>query len=264
MAGLASLASKIGQTTQQTPQSAVYLITLNPQTDSPTFAATLQYFPESLSDSKSVSWQAKEIPGGSLPMYQWTGSGERTISFTAQFSSDVDYLAARSPDALDLRTRLRNAGQRNYNVDIRSAVVWLRSHMLPTYDKSGRSVAPPKILLYIPKSGIGLAGGSTPVTQQNVDAIVCVMTQCEVTWEKFFTSGAPRLAQVSLAFAQVPQYKGQVQFPTADATMLTGFKTQNALSSVTSGSFLGYQSEYVSTTGDAATNEAIQKLAGKF
>lgn len=248
MAGLASLASKISQNTERTKQSAVYLITLDPQTDSPTFAATLQYFPESLSDSKTVSWQSKEVPGGSLPLYQWTGSGERTLSFTAQFSSDIDYLAPRSPDALDLRTRLRNAGQNNYNVDIRSAVVWLRSHMLPTYDKSGRSVAPPKLMLYIPRSGIGLAGGSTSISQQNVDAVVCVMTQCEISWEKFFASGAPRLASVSLAFAQVPQYQGKVQFPTADAAMLQGRDGAGFGNIGATNSFLGYQPEYRTST----------------
>ena len=253
MAGLASLASKIGQYSKPANLSAVYLITLDPQTDAPRFAATLQYFPESLSDSKSVSWQSKEVPGGSLPIYQWTGSGERSLSFTAQFSTDIDLVGATrqinaavaATDFSSLQARIKNAGQSRYNVDIRAAVAWLRSHMLPTYDSSGRSVAPPKVMVYIPRSGIGLVGGSSPVSRQNVDAVVCVMTSCEVTWEKYFPSGAPRIASVSLAFAQVPQYKGQVMFPAASQQMLDSFNANTAQGGSTS--FLGYQPKYVST-----------------
>ncbi len=250
MAGLASLASKISQNSKPDVKSAVYLITLDPQTDQPTFAASLQYFPESLNDTKAVSWQSKEVPGGSLPMYQWTGSGERTISFTAQFTTDIDFYAPnRTADLTETQQRLRNAGQSKYNIDIRSAVIWLRSHMLPTYNANGQSVAPPKLMLYIPKSGIGLAGGSSPLIQQNNDAIICVMTSCEVTWEKFFVSGAPRIASVSLSFAQVPQYKGQIAFPSAGDAMLNAFKTSSA-------GFAGYNSDFNESRVD------IERAAG--
>lgn len=260
MAGLASLATGVTSRgdSQPTVQSAVYLITLNPQTDQPTFAATLQYFPESLSDTKAVNWQTKEIPGASLPLYQWTGSGERTISFTAQFSTDIDYLAPTTKtNAIlnNIRERLRNAGQLNYNVDIRSAVVWLRSHMLPTYSSQGFAIPPPKLQLFIPRSGIGLAGGAASLTgSDGPDSIICVMTSCEVTWEKFFVSGAPRLASVNLSFAQVPQYKGQVQFPTGGDAMRNAFVPQSAsLVGSNETKFLGYQPEFVEPLGAAGT-----------
>lgn len=44
----------------------------------------LPFFPESVSDSKSVNWNNIELPGASHPIYQYVNSGERTISFTAK------------------------------------------------------------------------------------------------------------------------------------------------------------------------------------
>lgn len=252
MAGLASLVSKVGQYTKPDVKSAAYLITLDPQTDAPKFAATLQYFPETLTDSKSVNWQTKEIPGGSLPLYQWTSSGERSISFTAQFSADVDLLAKQPGNLsgvvgagalLTVNERIKNAGQLRYNVDIRSAVAWLRSHLLPTYNSKGQAVAPSKLMLYIPYSGIGIAGGSSPVTVLNKDAIVCAMTQCEVSYEKFFPSGLPRIVSVSLGFAQLPQYRGLVNFPSNDDTMQQAFNPTLSVGA-TNDTFAGYQTAF--------------------
>lgn len=205
-------------------KSAVYLIKLDAQ-DAPVHYAALQYFPESLTDSKAVDWQSKPIPGGSLPLYQWTGSGERTISFTAQFSSDLDLFNYKGPVG-DYLNRLQAAGQTKYNVDIRSAVAWLRSNMLPKYADTGgiaKTTPPNKLMLYIPYSGIGVAGGYTSYTGVSRDTVVCVQTSCEVTWEKFFPSGYPRMASVSLSFAQVPQYKGIVNFPAATDDMVKAY-----------------------------------------
>lgn len=223
MAGLASLASRVGSFLSE-KRTFAYLIELDRNTDVSTRVSAFQYFPESLTDSKAVSWQAKEIPGGSLPLYQWTGSGERTISFTAQFSTDIDPFATDPQwtvaEAEALKSRLKDNGALRRNVDIRSAVAWLRQYMLPQYKTSGtnqQTLPPPKLVLFLPNSGIGIAGGYTSATLSN--AVVCVMTQCEVTWDKFFPSGYPRLASVSLAFAQVPQYKGAVEFPQAEETM---------------------------------------------
>lgn len=250
MAGLAELASKLGQATQPI-KSAAYLITLDPQTDSPTFSTTLQYFPDTISDSKSVSWQAKEVPGGSLPMYQWSGSGERTLSFTAAFTCDIDLHAkAATPDGTvkytDLKTRIQDNGQLKYNVDIRSAVVWLRSHMLPTYDKEGRAIAPPKLILYMPNSGIGAAGGFASNFASQPDAVLCVMASCEVSYESFFPSGLPRTATVSLSFNQIPQYKGQIVFPQMDAaSLLEPLRGKDG--SANGGGYMGYVTKYWNT-----------------
>jgi hypothetical protein len=216
VAGLASLAAKIGREDQEPLKSAAYLIELNEE-DTPVGSFSFQYFPESFQDGKTVSWQTKEIVGGSLPLYQWASSGERTISFTATFTADIDYGKGIFP-----KERLISAGQIDRNVDIRAAVYELRRLLLPNYE-AGKTIAPPRLMLYLPRSGIGLAGGQTALTATNTDSIVCVMTSCEVTWDKFFTSGAPRIATVSLAFAQVPQYKGLVTFPSRKTSGYTTY-----------------------------------------
>jgi len=204
----------------------------DPQADMMRF----QYFPESIQDTKAVNYQQKEIPGASLPLYQWVASGERLISFSATFTSDADLAAdPRIAGLLDNRSGLQDR-----NVDVRSAVAWLRQFQFPHYRSGSSSTSgaaggggggagangqgvsfisyPPKRLrLFIPNSGIGIAGGN-PANAQGAlfpHSVTCVMTQCDVTWDAFFPSGMPRIATVSLAFAQVPQDGAGVRFPTA-------------------------------------------------
>jgi hypothetical protein len=211
--------------------SSAYLIELDKNTDAPAKGLKdkasyvgFQYFPDSLNDSKQINYQQKEIPGGSLPLYQWVSSGERLISFTAVFTCDVDYGAGSlisEEDAANivnisssLRERLQGAGQLQRNPDLRGAVAWLRRYMLPTYSND-YTFAPNKLRLYLPNSGIGYAGGSDE-TNTSRDSIHCVMTQCDVTYEAFFPSGFLRAITVSLAFAQIPQFNGGVFFPHAN------------------------------------------------
>jgi hypothetical protein len=227
VAGLASLASAINKSNQDPLKSAAYLIELSAE-DVPTQSFSFQYFPESFTDSKTVSWQPKEIPGGSLPVYQWSSSGDRAVSFTAVFTADIDYGYGVFP-----RDRLLNAGQLDRNVDIRAAVYELRRMMLPSYT-GGKTQPPPRLLLYLPRSGIGQAGGNSQLTATNRDAIVCVMTSCEITWEKFFSSGVPKIASVSLGFSQVPQYKGVVAFPSRGDSITNTLATTAAGTNVNS------------------------------
>ena len=90
--------------------------------------------------------------------------------------------------------------------------------MLPTYSQlqgatSGvvTTFAPRKVRLFLANSGIGLYGGMAGSTTK--DSIVAIMTQCDVNIESFFPSGLPRIAVVQLAFDQVAQYAGYVDFP---------------------------------------------------
>jgi hypothetical protein len=269
VAGLVGLATGI-KTLISEKRTMAYLVELDPDTDVPVAVQAFQYFPETLSDNKAVNWQSKEIPGGSLPLYQWTASGERTISFTAQFSTDVDLLQTNDALAsvlggadLGLRAgvasakeRLKNTGQAERNVDVRSAIAWLRQYMLPTYQDQ-RTIPPPKLQLNLPQSGIGLAGGMSNMTVMDADSIVCVMTSCDVTWEKFFPSGNARLASVSLAFAQVPQYKGVVSFPNRNAAMAAATTDGTVIGGTP---FFGYQSFYrvdLKTAGKVAKNQGF-------
>lgn len=236
MAGLTSLASKAASFVSE-KKSQAFLIALNDKGE-PWSASTFQYFPETFSDTKAVSWQAKEVPGASLPLYQWTGSGERTVSFTAQFSTDVDPLANNQAGVTTAATittfkeRLKYNGVERRNVDVRSAVMWLRQYMLPRYTES-QTLPPRKLILYLPFSGIGLAGGQVSNIGSD-DKMLCVMTQCEVTWEKFFKTGNAKLASVSLAFAQVPQDGSSVSLPQAGPKMLSAVNGD--------ASYLGYSS----------------------
>ncbi len=235
-ANIQSLTAALGSYTSERKSDA-FLIELG-QDDRPSATPgamrAFQYFPESISDTKATNYQQKEIPGGSLPLYQWINGGERLISFTAVFTSDVDLLNARAPSGLTgvlvgrgekIQDRLKAAGELRRNVDIRAAVAWLRSYVLPSYANGAASgaqigvpltLAPAKVKLVLLGSGIGLAGGST---LSSPDAVDCVMTQCDVTHEKFFPSGLPRVTTVGLAFAQIAQIGGRVHFPRRDKSM---------------------------------------------
>lgn len=191
-------------------KSSVALVRLDPglKDDAAYPGLRFQYFPESISDSRSINYSQKQVPGGSLPLYQWINGGERTISFTATFSTDVDI--SLDSGYVD---EIKSLGLEDRNVDIKAALIWLRSYMAPFYLKD-RMLPPPKLLLWIPGSGIGLMGGAIEGQSGNqVDSVVCVMTQCDIEMKAFFPSGTPRFATVQLAFAQVPQVGGIVTFP---------------------------------------------------
>ena len=230
MAGLGSLSksliTKLGER-----KSQVCLLELD-DTDKPVGDyLVFQYFPESISDTKAINLQSKDIPGGSLPLYQWVSSGERAISFEAVFTSDVDLTRDQKSVA-----NLKAKGAIGRNVDCRSALTWLRRYMLPRYEDDQQlgvplTKAPRKAMLYIPNSGIGLYGGSaqvsssvaaadtnlqgtTAVQQSGLqDAIPVLMSQCDITMEAFFPSGLLRVAVVQLQFLQIAQLAGQVVFP---------------------------------------------------
>lgn len=212
-----------------------------------------QYFPESISDTKAVNYQTKEVPGASLPLYQYTGSGERTISFTAYFTTDVDHLnvvqtsdqsfmaAERLQTAFGdqspvakvstvrqqtvsgavraMNTRMQASGVQHRNPFLPGALIWLRRFMLPRYGENSEvgvpiTKPPRKLMLHITGSEIERFGGAGGFSVGG-GGILCVMTQCDITIEAFFPSGAPRIANVGLAFAEVPQRAGAVKFPSA-------------------------------------------------
>lgn len=234
-------------------RSEVYITELNDE-DRPDLAAGVpqwrkfQYFPESLSDTKAITYEPKEIPGGSLPLYQYSSSGERTISFTAYFTTDVDHLSGQQtidwdaelsetgrdqslPSGVEERmgtvessidamyTRLTASGALDRNPFIPGMLVWLRRFMFPRYGEHAEvgvplTKPPHKLLLHIPGSEIELYGGAGGFSQRG-GGVLCVMTQCDITIEALFPSGNIRIANVALAFAEVPQRGGVVKFPSA-------------------------------------------------
>lgn len=232
MPSLSSLASSLGSSTIGERTSHVAIQEYDENDDQTGPALRFQYFPETISDSKAVNWSPKEIPGGSLPIYQWISSGERAISFTAVFSTDVDFsIEGQGPsESAALWERLKQAGEGARNVDIRSAILWLRRFTMPRYviDSAVQvgtplTRAPRKLQLHMPGSGIGLAHGGLSGLHDGQDFITAIMTGCEVTWVQFFPSGFPRIATVGLSFAQIAQFKGMISFssptPDIDATV---------------------------------------------
>ena len=195
---------------------------------------SFQYFPNTIQDSHASNYQTKSIPGLSHPLYQWTSGGARTISFQAFFSRDRTYseeerasidLGAGGRSGSTLGSVFNAIGQNLgslglssnsdwRNVDIPSAVAWLRSHMLPEYSEDGagtygtrpsRPYPPRKLILGIPGVRINWGVPSLPP-----DEVYVIMTGCQVVYDAFFHDGTPRMAKVSLAFAEIIQVGGKV------------------------------------------------------
>jgi len=209
---------------------------------------SFQYFPASISDTQATNYQTKVIPGLSHPLYQWTSGGARGISFEAVFSRDRTYSEAEL-DAMsgydgNIRT-ISNLGARfnsggtgkaasaiasnkePRDVDIPSAVAWLRSHLLPEYSMESngtksltpsRPRPPRKLILGIPGLRLNWGVPTLPPTE-----IYVIMTGCEVSYDAFFHDGSPRLAKVALSFAEIIQVGGRILVQDAGDKRLAGY-----------------------------------------
>lgn len=187
-------------------------------------AIAFQYWPETLTDSRTNDWTPRAIPGGSHPIYQWTHGGERTLSFTAIFTTDTnpgDNLgspAAQSPDSspgsnqnayeLVQDQPLNGLDVKHRDIDLRTVVSWLRWFTYPKYNGSSggesyRVFEPAKALLVMPNTSLGYDGS---------DFVLCVMRSCNVTYQAWFPSGLPRIIEVQLDFAEVVQSADRVGF----------------------------------------------------
>lgn len=167
-------------------------------------ARSFQYFPESISESKANSYQSKEIPGLSHPLYQWTAGGPRELSFTAVFSADLP------PE--DARGNVRSSEVVERNVDVDAAIAWLQAFQYPEYstpdgqrNPGGRPKPPRKMILTLPNVNINFGRPQVMDDEMN-----CILLSAEVSRESFFPSGATRLAKVELTFAEIIQVYGTV------------------------------------------------------
>lgn len=226
-----------------------YIIPLNGfKGDEPDDGQTrsFQYFPATISDSQATNYQTKVIPGLSHPLYQWTSGGARVISFEAIFTRDRTFTKQENESLKKGSADLGNgpvagAGAgfeilNNYkqfssnadprNVDIPSAVAWLRSFLLPWYSNDGngtfnstpnRPHPPRKLILGLP--GVRLNWGVPTLPAEMMNAI---MTSCEVTYDGFFHDGTPRMAKVSLAFAEIIQIGGRITVHNAENKNMLG------------------------------------------
>lgn len=151
----------------------------------------LPFWPETISDSKGANWEEKMIPGGSHPLYQFVAGTARQLSFTIVLSHETQ----------DVDPMLETDDP--YNVNILGALAWLRAMVYPLY-ANDVSEPPPLVLITFPELGIG--GG------HGLDALLCVMTQCDIEYQACFNDGMPRLVTVSVQFFEVVQQAGEIFF----------------------------------------------------
>lgn len=198
MAGLISLAGALtGASTGflQEEGAYCYLIALD-DTGSPDskLSRSFQFWPATITDNEQVNYASKQIPGGNVPFYQWVSGGEHVVSFEAVFARDI-----WAPNTGGLVYE-----EDKHNVDVAAAVTWLRTLKRPAYVDGVDFALPPSLLyLVIP---------NTPIGRNMSDRMLCLMTQCDVTYQKWFPDGTIRLAKVSLSFAETIQMPGNTKF----------------------------------------------------
>ncbi len=194
--------------------ASVYIIAFPKGDESSYEIARLQYFPESLNDSKEVEYTSKNIPGASHPIYQWISGGDRTIEFDIVLSREslvnIPGIYSESIMAeqgqilseLGITQPFTIKGDKR-NVDVDAAVNWLRSLCYPTY--LGRNIYPP------PK--LTLIFGQTVFRFDEKKYMDCIMTSFSVEYKDWFNDGTPRLAICSVSFSEIVQKtKGKITY----------------------------------------------------
>ncbi len=179
-----------------------------------------QYWPDEISVSKHVNWDTKNIPGLSHPLYQWVSGGAREISFTAIFSRDRP-MSKTEKQSLASPVFNGFGGGDGFsdprNVHIPSAVMWLESYMYSEYSATGtsqklasRPKLPRKLLLGLPGMNLGRNSPMVGGGWSSPDEVPCILLQAETHYSAFFSTGEPRIAKVSLQFAEIAQLQSRV------------------------------------------------------
>ena len=170
-----------------------------------------QWFPESFSDSIEIGWEPKQVPGSSHAIMQWGGNGGRTFSFETLLYRNMAPLDLQAQQqtllAVEALPDPSDEGNLPYNMNIESMINWLRSFCYPRYvigqgfgsTTITRPVSPPIAILHLP----GMA-----LNEDGTDIVYCVVTGCDVNYEKLFPNGQPKVVKVSLTLKQVVQYPG--------------------------------------------------------
>lgn len=155
-------------------------------------AFTFQYWPESINDTYTPNYNEVPIPGGSHPLYQYVGGGERSISFTATFTSEVKDSSSSggfSGEHID-----------RYTVDVKGAIARLQRYLYPHYGKGGVLgvvEAPPKLVLSFPGTNLG----------RDRDEVLVILREAPVTYTHWYPDGTPRIAQLELMFSETVQHR---------------------------------------------------------
>lgn len=195
---MASLTNLVGLTDNLSGDRAkLYLVPLNDDDSIRTEdIIKLQFFPESISDSKGVTYNSETPFGASHPIYSFISGDERSISFSTYLSRDM------------YDTDVKN----EYNIDIETIIKKLRSYLYPDYQSDGRLlVAPHRFKLAIVSKD----------RKKYINGIF-IMTSCEIEIIKFFHNGDIRLASVDLEFVETVQNKFGINYVSRSSNK-TGF-----------------------------------------
>jgi len=197
-----------------------------PLKEKDTIPLVFPFFPSSISEGKEVNWQAISPPGSNIPVYVWISSGERSVSFSVWLAQEQKKDSVTG-SILNALSAMSGAAVRSfdsdYNRDITMIVRWLRECREPEYNDDGLAIAPPVLTLGFMKTDeddvykIGFLDFGTvqegilgPGGVMKKGPMKCIMTTFGVEWVSFFPDGTPRLAQVSLGFAEVREEADEV------------------------------------------------------
>jgi hypothetical protein len=267
------LLNSIAQVTDSKTRAKAYLAELfDDGTVDTSSVRAFQYYPETISDSRGVSYSTKDVIGGSHPIYQWTHGSERIISFSAIFATDYTHVTtvgnglSTVNSALDILKNSVNAiGSALLGakvdpelVNVSAAISWLRSKTYPDYPKGQVMSAPPRLILYLPGSGI-----SSYVGPYHTDSIPCLIRSCNVEYEAFFNNGAPRIAVVSLEFAETIQV-GQSWGFVSQSNVEVSWKHKDAKPGDSSGYNLGAGDTITTDTQGQTVQISPQSVLNAF
>lgn len=204
MSAISSVASMLGVSETSAPVTAgIGALDQKTGVEKSGSLQAFQYFPETVSDSKSPEWSRRTVPGGSHPLMSFVHGGERSITFPAIFTQEdnpepIGLISGLLTGSFSLSaSSLLGKKERKDTVDIAAAIAYLRQFTYPKY-VNDLANPPPFVVVYLPNSGIvsAMGGGSS---------FVGAMTQCDVTYEAFHRNGSPRIATVQLGFVEVVQ-----------------------------------------------------------
>lgn len=180
------------------------------------YPRAFQYYPETIQVSKQTGWESQEVAGGSHPLYEWVKGGESGITFTVVFTRDLEEVSTLEIGEMQWMfgfgpeydtNKLKNTfamEDKDRNPDIRVELNWLKWFSYPEYISGDPVVKPPpKLRLFLPNSGIGEGGK---------DYMNAVMSSMDITYQKMFPNGEPRIVEVSLSFNEVVQVGDRIRF----------------------------------------------------
>lgn len=156
-----------------------------------------QYYPL-LSHSKSFKVSSQPILGGSADLSQNTGGNSQEISFSAEFSSDLDIPG----------DDMRGIEAAQYSVDVVAARQTLEALTSMRYE-NGVAVPPAPLILYFPNLYLG----------RNEDQVRVEVKSLGFEYTAFFPSGRPRIMTASISMVESIQTDtgtgAEIRFPRA-------------------------------------------------